>query len=134
MNMKVLENPATLRGRETLDLEKYRMKDVVLVRRREETTRAGLSMRGRFLSEDLPRCDRFSARRPRALSEEKSSSRVNSNASEWAPKLAGNCSRLPRAEDARKRKSVMPVAICVTSVTVYHGQTNSQLPVKRIPL
>jgi hypothetical protein len=90
MNMKMLENPATLRGRETVDLEKYRMKDVVLVRRREETTRAGLSMRGRFLSEDLPRCDRFRERRGRALSEDKSSSRVKIDASEWAAKLVGS--------------------------------------------
>jgi hypothetical protein len=36
---------------------------------------------------------------------------------------------LPSEAAATNRSSVMLVAICFTRVTVYHGQTNSQLPV-----
>ncbi len=95
------------------------MNDVSLIRTISEIARAGWSTAGKLLSEDLLRCDRFRERR-RAFSEEKSLSRVQRDVCESTPKLAGNSSKLPREEEEKKMKSVMPM-ICFTNVSVYHG-------------
>jgi hypothetical protein len=96
--------------------------------RTREIARAGLSTARKLLSDDLPLGDRFRERRPRAFSEEKPSSGVQRDVCESASKLAGSCSKLPREEDKKKRKKVMPIVICFTRQTVYHGHANSQLP------
>jgi len=109
------------------------MNDVSLIRT-IRNTQAGLSMADKLLSEDLPLCDRFRERRPRAFSEEKSSSRVQRDVCESASKLAEICSKLPREEDEKKSKRVMPMVICFTRQTVYHGHANSQLPTDKARL
>ena len=79
------------------------------------------------MSEDLPLCDRFRARRPRAFSEEKSWSRVQRDVCESGSKLAGSCSTASREEDEKKRKKVMLIVIRFTKVSLYQGHANSQL-------
>jgi hypothetical protein len=98
-----------------------------LIRTIRDIAGAGLSTARKLLSEDLPLCDRFRERRPRAFSEEKSSSRVQ-DVCDSASKLAESCSKLPREEDEKKRKRAMPIVICFTRQNVYHGHANSQLP------
>jgi hypothetical protein len=98
-----------------------------LIRTIREIAGAGLSTARKLLSEDLPLCDRFRERRPRAFSEEKSSSRVQRNVCESAPKLVESCSNLPKGEDKKKRKRDIPIASCFTRQSVYHGYVNSQL-------
>ncbi len=109
------------------------MNDVSLIRTISEITQTGLSTTGKLLSEDLPLCDRFRERRPRAFSEEKSSSRIQRDVCESASKLE-SCSKLPREEDEKKSKRVMPIVICFTRQTVYHGLANSQLPTEKARL
>ncbi len=95
------------------------MNDASLIRTTSEIARAALSTAGKLLDEDLLLCDRFRERR-RAVSEEKSLSRVQRDVCESASKLADSSSKLPMEEDEKKRKSVMPM-ICFTTVSVYHG-------------
>jgi hypothetical protein len=92
-----------------------------------ELASAGLSTARELLSGDLPLCDRFRERRPPAFSEEKSSSRVQRNACESAPKLVESCSKLPRGEDEKKWKRDIPITNCFTRQNVYHGYVHSQL-------
>ena len=103
------------------------MNDVSLIRTIREIARAGLSTAGELLTGDLLLCDRFRARRAKAFSEDKSWSRIQREVCESASRLTESCSRPPREEDEKKRKRVMPIVICFTSVTVYHGRENSQL-------
>jgi hypothetical protein len=105
------------------------MNDVSLIRTIREIAHAGLFTASKLLSEDLLLCDRFRERRPRAFSEEKSLSKVQSDVCESASKLAESSSKLPREEDEKKRKRVMPIIICFTSVSLYHSRANSQLQV-----
>jgi hypothetical protein len=106
------------------------MNDVSLIQKIRGIARGDLSAAGKLLSEDLPLCDRFRERRPGAFSEEKSSSRVQRDVCEAASKLAEICSKLPRKEDEKKSKRVMPTVIRFTSQTVYHGRASSQLRIK----
>lgn len=99
-----------------------------------EIAGTALSTARKLLSEDLPLCDRFRERRPRAFSEKTSLSRIQRDVCESASKLADSCSKLPREEDEKKRKRVMPIVICFTRQTVYHGRANSQLPTDKARL
>jgi hypothetical protein len=110
------------------------MNDVSLIQKIRGIARADLSTAGKLLSEDLPLCDRFRERRPEAFSEEKSSSRVQRDVCESASKLAEICSKLPRKEDEKKSKRVIPIVICFTRQTVYHGRASSQLPTDKARL
>jgi hypothetical protein len=106
-----------------------------LIRTIREIAGAGLSTPRKLLSEDLPLCDRFRERRLGAFVEEKSSPRVQRDVCESASKRAESCSKLPREEDEKKRKRVMPIVICFTRQDVYHGHANSQLrPIKLRPI
>lgn len=98
-----------------------------LTRTIREIAGAGFSRPRKLLSEDLPLCDRFRERRPRAFSEEKSSSTLQRDVCESASKRAESCSKLLREEDEKKRKRVMPIVIFFTRQNVYHGHANSQL-------
>jgi hypothetical protein len=110
-----------------LDLGERGNNDVSFIQAMRKVSRAGLSTAGKLLSEDLPLCDRFRERRPRAFSEEELSSRVQRDVCASGSKLTESCSKLPREEDEKKRKRVIPIVICFTSVRVYHGRANSQL-------
>lgn len=91
-----------------------------------EIAGAGLSTARKLLSEDLPLCDRFSERRLRAFSEEKSSARVQRDVSESASIVAESCSKLPREEHHKKKKKLTPIVIFFTRQSLYHGHVNSQ--------
>ena len=108
------------------------MNDVSFVQKIRGIARAGLSAAGKLLSEDLPLCGRFRERRPEAFSEEKLSLRVQRDVCESASKPAEICSKLPRKEDERKSKRVMPIVSCFTRQTVYHGRASSQLPTEKL--
>jgi hypothetical protein len=86
-----------------------------------KVSRAGLSTAGNVLKEDLPVCIRFKARRPRALSVEKSWSNVQIDGCEWASRPAESGSKLA-SEEQKKRKRVMPIASRFTTASLYQGR------------
>jgi hypothetical protein len=104
-----------------LDLGERGTNEVSFIKAMRKVSRAGLSTASKLLSGDLLLCDRFRERRPLAFSEEKSSSSAQRDVCESGSTLAESCSRLPREEDKKKRKTVMLIMICFTMVRVYHG-------------
>ena len=119
-----------------------------------ETARAGLSIAGKLLGMDLPLssrftdrrprapsdeksssvpdgdlplCSRFTDRRPRALSDEKSSSKVQKDACESASISVESSSRLPGEKVENKRKRDTPTVNCFTPRSLSQGHGRSQI-------
>ena len=126
------------------------MNGVSLTGIKKEFACTGLLDAGRLLSEGLPLCERFSARRVTALSEEESSSdslrcdrwsarrftrfsrensfsRAQTEVCEPGSKRADNPSQLPKKADEKKSRRVMPMVIRCTGMSISTGGLVSQL-------